>query len=87
MPIAADGIRAEGIRVKVTIDPDKLLFGDLEILEKASAGGGMTEFIALIERVATVEGVDDVRKVPLSQFKEIIGALNAAMGKSLDTKN
>ncbi len=29
------------IAVKITVDPDRLLFGDLEILEQASAGGGM----------------------------------------------
>ncbi len=71
------------MEIKVEFDLDALLIEDLEMLDEAAANPRLA--IALLRRIARVEGVPDIGKLParalgeiVRQFSEAIrGAVNA----------
>ena len=74
--------------MKVNVNLDNLMIGDLETLDRASAGDlPMTELVNLLDRV--VEG--NVRELPLPAMRDIVEALNeqvdALANPEVDGKN
>ena len=79
----ADGGRMydeEEAEVKIRIHAERMVLGDLEIMERVREEASWTELLDLLERVSTVEGVESVRQIPLSDLSSIV----SDMRKSID---
>jgi len=76
--------------IVVHVDLDKMTIGDLETLEQTasmSEPGGIGTFYGLIDRVATIEGVDNFRELPITKLKDIIAAITGAVNFEDDEGN
>lgn len=59
---------------KLTIHVDRMTLGDLEVLEDARTGK-FREYLDLLDRVATLEGLESVRMIPLADLRAITAHL------------
>jgi hypothetical protein len=73
----------------VEIDPEAMRIGDLEVIDNltANATGSIAPFFEMLDRVATFEGVDDFRDLPLGALKDIAGAIGSAVGDASEEGN
>lgn len=73
-------------KLRVTVDMDALTIGDLELFEKWQGGGyKASELIAFLSRVAKTE--TPIREMPMSSLKEILAAIQEAVGEAQNPKN
>lgn len=73
----------------VEIDPDAMRIGDLEVIDNLTArtSGAIGPFFEMLERVATFEGVDDFRTLPMTALSEIAAAIGDAVGDASNEGN
>lgn len=67
----------------LTIDPEKMRIGDLEVIDNlvARASGAISPFFDMLDRVAVFEGVDDFRELPLTELRNIAEKIGDAVGE------
>ena len=76
--------------VRVHVDVQELTLGDLELLEEFQTGGKLDSvqgFVALLERIARVEGVNSVRELKVRHLQQVGAAIQAGMAEAANPKN
>jgi hypothetical protein len=69
--------------IKIEVDPDKMVLGDLEVLERATEGK-FTDYLDLLDRVCVFEGIEGARQIPIRMLPETVQAVSNAI--SIDTE-
>lgn len=76
--------------VRIHIDVQEMTLGDLELLEEFQAGGrpdSVKGFVALLERIAVVEGVPSARQLKVRDLRKIGEAIQAGVAETTNPKN
>ena len=73
----------------ITINVDAMRLGDLEVLENVTnmAPGSVGNFFEMLDRVASINGVDNVRELPLTAMSEIASAITDAVNAVTEEGN
>jgi hypothetical protein len=72
--------------IRIEVDIDKMELGDLIVLENAAQmePGAIGKFLSLVERIAVVEGIDDVRRLPIRALKTLVEAVVDAVTEAAE---
>jgi hypothetical protein len=72
--------------ISIVVDVDKMELEDLVTLEDAAQmkTGSLSKFLDLVERVATVEGIENIRKLPIRHLNVLVEAMADAVNEAAE---